>query len=187
MGHGISSRAENKKVTHALRPEKLLMSLHKPEEIRASGLQLAQGRGSRHRLSGRPLRLSHPAAIGQNRSGFIANAERHGKRPTWDDQVFLYWKMTAVWCCNHEGIETTATGGGAPAGDRHPFWLFPLPAALHHRREQFGFAEADVAIPPYTDVVSWADNQLTILLNLGNDLLLQEDAASHRGLSGSSR
>lgn len=23
---------------------------------------------------------------------FIANAERHGKRPTWDDQVFLYWE-----------------------------------------------------------------------------------------------
>ena len=40
---------------------------------------------------------------------------------------------------------------------------------------KISFAEADVAIPPYTDVVSWADNQLTILLNLGNYLLLQED------------
>ena len=40
---------------------------------------------------------------------------------------------------------------------------------------KISFAEADVAIPPYTDVVSWADNQLTILLNMGNYLLLQED------------
>ena len=40
---------------------------------------------------------------------------------------------------------------------------------------KISFAEADVAIPPYTDVVSWADNQLTILLNMGNYLLLEED------------
>lgn len=33
MGHGISFRAENKKVTYALRPEKLLISLQKLEEI----------------------------------------------------------------------------------------------------------------------------------------------------------
>ncbi|MFM5657829.1 ABC transporter permease subunit [Aeromonas veronii] len=55
------------------------------------------------------------------------------------------------------------------------FWLFfffLLPFVIVVK---ISFAEADVAIPPYTDVVSWADNQLTILLNMGNYLLLQED------------
>ena len=50
------------------------------------------------------------------------------------------------------------------------FFMLPFFIVL-----KISFAEADVAIPPYTDVVSWADNQLTILLNLGNYLLLQED------------
>lgn len=34
---------------------------------------------------------------------------------------------------------------------------------------------ADVAIPPYTELVSWADDQVTILLNMANYLLLGED------------
>ena len=32
-----------------------------------------------------------------------------------------------------------------------------------------------MAIPPYTEIYSWADNQLSILLNLGNYVLLGED------------
>ncbi|ENY72345.1 ABC transporter permease subunit [Aeromonas diversa] len=50
------------------------------------------------------------------------------------------------------------------------FFLLPFIMVL-----KISFAEADVAIPPYTDVMTWADNQLTILLNLGNYLLLDED------------
>ena len=37
------------------------------------------------------------------------------------------------------------------------FFLLPFVIVV-----KISFAEADVAIPPYTDVVSWADNQLTI-------------------------
>jgi ABC-type spermidine/putrescine transport system permease subunit I len=55
------------------------------------------------------------------------------------------------------------------------FWLFLFFLLPFIIVVKISFAEADVAIPPYTDVVSWADNQLTILLNLGNYLLLQED------------
>ena len=55
------------------------------------------------------------------------------------------------------------------------FWLFLIFLLPFIIVVKISFAEADVAIPPYTDVVSWADNQLTILLNLGNYLLLQED------------
>ena len=55
------------------------------------------------------------------------------------------------------------------------FWLFLFFLLPFVIVVKISFAEADVAIPPYTDVVSWADNQLTILLNMGNYLLLQED------------
>ena len=51
------------------------------------------------------------------------------------------------------------------------FFLLPFFIVL-----KISFAEADVAIPPYTDVFSWADNQLTILLNFGNYVFLSEDA-----------
>ena len=55
------------------------------------------------------------------------------------------------------------------------FWLFiffllPFVIVL-----KISFSQADVAIPPYTELVSWADEQLTILLNMGNYLLLSAD------------
>jgi len=55
------------------------------------------------------------------------------------------------------------------------FWLllfFLLPFAIVLK---ISFAEADVAIPPYTEIVSWVDNQLSVLLNLGNYVILGED------------
>ena len=50
------------------------------------------------------------------------------------------------------------------------FFLLPFAIIL-----KISFAEADVAIPPYTNLVEWADEQLTILLNLGNYILLSQD------------
>ena len=40
---------------------------------------------------------------------------------------------------------------------------------------KISFAEMQVAIPPYTDLVSWLDGKLTISLNLGNYAYLIED------------
>ena len=55
------------------------------------------------------------------------------------------------------------------------FWLFLFFLLPFFIVLKISFAEADVAIPPYTDIYSWADNQLSILLNLGNYVLLGED------------
>lgn len=55
------------------------------------------------------------------------------------------------------------------------FWMllfFLLPFAIIIK---ISFAEADIAIPPYTSLTEWADSQLTVLLNFGNYLLLSED------------
>ena len=56
------------------------------------------------------------------------------------------------------------------------FWLFlffllPFIIVL-----KISFAEADVAIPPYTEIYTWADNTLQVVLNLGNYIFLTEDA-----------
>jgi putrescine transport system permease protein len=53
------------------------------------------------------------------------------------------------------------------------FMFFLLPFIIVMK---ISFAEADVAIPPYTDVYSWAENKLAIFINLGNYIFLSEDA-----------
>ncbi len=50
------------------------------------------------------------------------------------------------------------------------FFMLPFFIVL-----KISFAEADVAIPPYTEIYSWAENQLQIVLNLGNYIFLSED------------
>ena len=55
------------------------------------------------------------------------------------------------------------------------FWLFLFFLLPFFIVLKISFAEADVAIPPYTEIYSWADNQLSILLNLGNYVFLTED------------
>ena len=55
------------------------------------------------------------------------------------------------------------------------FWLFLFFLLPFFIVLKISFAEADVAIPPYTEIYSWADNQLSIVLNLGNYIFLSED------------
>jgi putrescine transport system permease protein len=55
------------------------------------------------------------------------------------------------------------------------FWLFLFFLLPFFIVLKISFAEADVAIPPYTEIYSWADNQLQIVLNLGNYIFLTED------------
>jgi putrescine transport system permease protein len=55
------------------------------------------------------------------------------------------------------------------------FWLFLFFLLPFFIVLKISFAEADVAIPPYTEIYSWADNQLSIMLNLGNYIFLSED------------
>lgn len=62
------------------------------------------------------------------------------------------------------------------------FFLLPFIIVL-----KISFAEADVAIPPYTEIYEWADDKLTILLNLGNYIFLSEDALYLSAYLGSLR
>ncbi|WP_017938117.1 ABC transporter permease subunit [Pseudomonas thermotolerans] len=59
---------------------------------------------------------------------------------------------------------------GVPFAWLFLFFLLPFLIVL-----KISLAEADVAIPPYTEIFAWADNQLSIILNLNNYQILTED------------
>lgn len=50
------------------------------------------------------------------------------------------------------------------------FFLLPFVIVL-----KISFAEAAIAIPPYSEIVSWADDTLQVVLKLGNYIFLTED------------
>ncbi len=90
VGHGISTRAQDKRVTYALRPEKLLMSLEKPV------LELADYNWVEGEVHDIAYLGGHSVYYIKLESGmllqaFVANAERHVKWPTWEERVYLHW------------------------------------------------------------------------------------------------
>jgi len=90
VGHGISTRAEDKRVTYALRPEKLIMSLEKPE------LELPDYNWCEGIVHDIAYLGGHSVYYIRLESGlllqaFVANAERHVKWPTWEERVYLHW------------------------------------------------------------------------------------------------
>jgi putrescine transport system permease protein len=50
------------------------------------------------------------------------------------------------------------------------FFMLPFFIVL-----KISFAEADVAIPPYTEIYTFAEQKLQLLLNLGNYAMLGDD------------
>lgn len=92
IGHGISTRAENKRVTFALRPEKVLIRSHKPDDLEHPDFNWTQGTVHDIAYLGGHSVYYIKLASGLVVQAFMANSERHVKRPTWDDPVYLYWE-----------------------------------------------------------------------------------------------
>ncbi|MDE1168361.1 MAG: ABC transporter permease subunit [Pseudomonas sp.] len=68
------------------------------------------------------------------------------------------------------------TPGGRQAVIGVPFlWLFLFFLLPFFIVLKISFAEADVAIPPYTEIASFVDQKLQVLLNLGNYAMLGDD------------
>lgn len=92
VGHGISSQAENKQVTFALRPEKLLMSTQKPQDLEHDNFNWSVGHVFDIAYLGGHSVYHVQLPSGKIVQAFMANSERLGKRPTWQDEVFVYWE-----------------------------------------------------------------------------------------------
>ncbi|MBM7062458.1 polyamine ABC transporter ATP-binding protein [Pseudomonas sp. UL073] len=88
VGHGVTTSAEDKSITYAIRPEKLLVTTEQPT------CEYNWSRGVVHDiayLGGHSVfyvKLPSGAIV----QSFVANAERRGARPTWDDEVFVWWE-----------------------------------------------------------------------------------------------
>jgi putrescine transport system ATP-binding protein len=90
VGHGISTRAQDKRVTYALRPEKLLMSLERPV-LEMADYNWVQGEVHDIAYLGGHSVYYIKLESGMLLQAFVANAERHVKWPTWEEQVYLHW------------------------------------------------------------------------------------------------
>ena len=92
IGHGISTRAEETHITYALRPEKLLMASTLPADHEHPECNWCNGTVHDIAYLGGHSVYHIRLSSGQIVQAFIANAERRGKRPTWDDPVVVYWE-----------------------------------------------------------------------------------------------
>ncbi|MCF7200820.1 ABC transporter ATP-binding protein [Pseudomonas oligotrophica] len=90
VGHGISTRAQDKRVTYALRPEKLLMSLEKPV-LELPDYNWVEGVVHDIAYLGGHSVYYIKLESGMLLQAFVANAERHVKWPSWEERVYLHW------------------------------------------------------------------------------------------------
>ena len=88
VGHGVSTSVEDKSVTYAIRPEKLLVTTEMPtcEHNWSSGKVHDIAYLGGHSV----FYVELPS--GKLVQSFVANAERRGQRPTWGDQVYVWWE-----------------------------------------------------------------------------------------------
>ncbi|MEX6502008.1 polyamine ABC transporter ATP-binding protein [Pseudomonas zhanjiangensis] len=88
VGHGVSTSVQDKSITYAIRPEKLLVTTEQP------GHEYNWSRGTVHDIAylGGHSVFYVELPSGKIVQSFVANAERRGSRPTWDDQVYVWWE-----------------------------------------------------------------------------------------------
>ncbi|MEN4961309.1 polyamine ABC transporter ATP-binding protein [Pseudomonas syringae] len=88
VGHGVSTSVEDKHITYALRPEKLLITTEQP------GFEYNWSRGKVHDIAylGGHSVFYVELPGGKLVQSFVANAERQGARPTWGDEVYVWWE-----------------------------------------------------------------------------------------------
>ena len=88
VGYGIATSVEDKSVTYAIRPEKLLVTTEMPtcEHNWSSGKVHDIAYLGGHSV----FYVELPS--GKLVQSFVANAERRGQRPTWGDQVYVWWE-----------------------------------------------------------------------------------------------
>ncbi len=90
VGHGISTRAQDKRITYALRPEKVIIGTELPE-LQRPGYNCAQGVVHDIAYLGGHSIYYVRLPSGKIVQAFLANAERHVKWPTWEEEVYVYW------------------------------------------------------------------------------------------------
>ncbi|WP_304640003.1 ABC transporter ATP-binding protein [Pseudomonas sp.] len=91
VGHGISTRAQDRNITYALRPEKVTVTTEQPE----GDYNWAHGKVHDIAYLGGHSVYYIRLDSGQKVQAFFPNSERRSARPTWEDQVFISWESDA--------------------------------------------------------------------------------------------
>ncbi len=91
VGHGISTRAQDRSITYALRPEKVWVSAERPE----AEYNWAHGKVHDIAYLGGHSVYYIKLDSGQKVQAFFPNSERRSTRPTWEDKVFISWESDA--------------------------------------------------------------------------------------------
>jgi len=91
IGHGITTRAEDKNITFALRPEKVQISLKKPDDLEHDNYNWEQGVVHDIAYLGGHSIYYVKLKSGNIVQSFMANSERYVKRPTWEQAVYISW------------------------------------------------------------------------------------------------
>ena len=88
VGHGVTTSAQDKRITYALRPEKLIVTTEQPTTDHNWSV------GKVHDIAylGGHSVFYVELPRGKLVQSFVANAERRGARPTWDDEVYVWWE-----------------------------------------------------------------------------------------------
>lgn len=87
IGHGVSTEADNRRVWAAVRPEKTWLSRERPEGEYNWTSGVVEDIAYLGGFSVYFVRTEQGQLIKVN----LANTERRGERPTWDDSVYVYW------------------------------------------------------------------------------------------------
>ncbi|MBA1279045.1 MULTISPECIES: polyamine ABC transporter ATP-binding protein [Pseudomonadaceae] len=90
VGHGISTRAQDKQITYALRPEKMLIGTELPE-LQRPGYNWAKGIVHDIAYLGGHSVYYIKLPSGHLVQAFLANSERHVKWPSWEEDIYVYW------------------------------------------------------------------------------------------------
>ena len=87
LGHGVTTRAENKSAMYALRPEKVFVSTEQPQQ------EYNWAHGQVHDIAylGGHSVYYIKLDSGKMVQAFFANSERRLPRPTWEDKVYVSW------------------------------------------------------------------------------------------------
>ena len=87
LGHGVTTRAEDKSAMYALRPEKVFVTTEQPEQ------EYNWAHGVVHDIAylGGHSVYYIKLDSGKMVQAFFANSERRLPRPTWEDKVYVSW------------------------------------------------------------------------------------------------
>ena len=87
IGRGVTTQADERRVWAAVRPEKTWLSRERPEEEYNWAAGIVEDIAYLGGLSLYYIRLES----GHRIKASIANTERRGDRPSWDEAVYIYW------------------------------------------------------------------------------------------------